>query len=278
MPPRARSRSRPSPGPSPLSEGDVALLRERLEAGKKPRVVLLVDTAVGAKGTSVQVISFTEPAVGEFISVRLHDDVVPFSPTELSLPVRGRRTPETAGKQPAATNSPAESSSPPGPSRTPVLPLSAPTETRRPARLVAVPEPEDKPEDRPEDGPEGRPEDKAQESSAPKSTAAPNTAAENPTSQRRAPRRSARSGGFSVTMRFSGRSWSYESTRGGRRSSARPLNLAAVRAFADRLDDPALRRDLQGAIEVCRQQAQTRAEALRAELEHVEVELAELDE
>jgi hypothetical protein len=269
MPPRARSRSRPSPGPSPLSEGDVALLRERLAAGKKPRVVLLVDTAVGAKGTSVPVISFSEPAVGEFISVRLHDDVVPFSPTELSLPVRARRTPEAA-----ATTPPAQSA-PPSPA---VLPLNGPTESqteaRRPARLVAVPEPEETPADPPKDPPK----DKATETPEPRQTPSANGPAATSASQRRAPRRSARSGGFSVTMRFSGRTWSYESTRGGRRSSARPLNLAAVRAFADRLDDPALRRDLQGAIEVCRQQAQTRAETLRAELEQVEVELAELDE
>lgn len=79
-------------------------------------------------------------------------------------------------------------------------------------------------------------------------------------------------------MRFSGQNWSYESTRGGRRSTSRPLNLAAVRAFADRLDDPSLRRDLQGAIDVSRQQAQARADALRAELERVEVELADLEE
>lgn len=81
-----------------------------------------------------------------------------------------------------------------------------------------------------------------------------------------------------MTLRFAGQGWTYESTRSGRRSAARPLNLAAVRAFADRLDDPALRRDLQGAIDVCRQQVQTRAETLRAELERVEIELADLDE
>ncbi len=83
---------------------------------------------------------------------------------------------------------------------------------------------------------------------------------------------------MSVTMRFNGQHWTYESTRGGRKSSARPLNLAAVRGFTDRLDDPALRRDMQVAIDACRQQAQSRADALRAELERVEVELAELDE
>lgn len=83
---------------------------------------------------------------------------------------------------------------------------------------------------------------------------------------------------MSVTMRFNGQAWTYDSTRGGKRSAGKPLSLAAVRGFADRLDDPTLRRDLLAAIDVCRAQVQTRAEALRAELERVEVELAELDE
>jgi hypothetical protein len=83
---------------------------------------------------------------------------------------------------------------------------------------------------------------------------------------------------MSVTLRFNGQAWTYESTRGGKRSVSRPLNLAAVRALADRLDDPALRREMQNAIDACRQQVQTRADALRAELERVEVELAELDD
>ncbi len=79
-------------------------------------------------------------------------------------------------------------------------------------------------------------------------------------------------------MRFSGQAWTYESTRGGKRSAGKPLSLAAVRAFADRLDDPPLRRELLSAIDLCRSQVQSRAQALRAELERVEVELAELDE
>jgi hypothetical protein len=252
MPPRARSRSRAASGPAALSEGDVALLRERLDAGKKPRVMLLVDTALGAAGTSVPVVGFAEPAVGEFISVRLHDDVVPFSPAELSLPVRGRSAATiAAAPQPGVTSTPEPSPAPQPPSPAP-LPLEAPEAPERPARLVAVPEP----------------------------SQTPSTPAQPPTkvAARGTSRRSSRAGGFSVTLRFGGQSWTYESTRGGRRSAARPLNLGAVRAFAYRLDDPALRRDLQTAIDVCRGQAQSRAEALRAELERVEVELAELDE
>jgi hypothetical protein len=254
MAPRARARNRKAAGPTALTDADVALLRERLESGKRPRVMLLVDTALGAAGTSVPVVGFADPAVGEFISIRLRDDVVPFSPAELSLPVRGPKA--------AATGAPgAPASLPLDPPAQPAPPAQRPShpsqgyrpsgEPSRPARLMAVPEPQ------------------ATEAETPPAPSAPAKAAK---------KRSARPGGMSVTMRFSGQAWTYESTRAGKRSAGKPLSLAAVRAFADRLDDPSLRRDLLGAIDVCRHQVQTRAEALRAELERVEVELAELDE
>ena len=245
MPPRTRANSasrNATKSPAALSDADVALLRERLGNGKRPRVLLLVDTALGAAGTSVPVVRFADPAEGEFISVRLRDDVVPFSPTELTMPTRTKPAGAPVAVLPAA------------------LALDPPIEAPAPgpARLAAVPEPPDV-------------------SPAPESTAP--AAAEPPTRPAsRATRKPGRSGGMSVTIRFTGQAWTYESSRGGRRSAARPLNLAAVRALADRLDDPGLRRDLQGAIDICRQQARSRVETLRAELERFEIELAELDE
>jgi hypothetical protein len=263
MPPRARAKSRKASGPTALTDADVALLRERLETGKRPRVMLLVDTALGAAGTSVPVVGFADPAVGEFISIRLRDDVVPFSPAELSLPIRGAKAaPAEVPVAPAALpleppaapgrpSHPSEGYRPSGADAHAASKAAAPSDQSRPARLVAVPEPE------------------AVEPSEPASAEKPTKAAK---------KKPTRAGAMSVTMRFNGQTWSYESTRGGKRSTGRPLTLAAVRAFADRLDDPPLRRELLNAINVCRQQVQTRAEALRAELERVEVELAELDE
>ena len=245
MPPRARARSRPT-GPVPLSDTDIAGLQEKLAAGKKPRVMLLVGTALDPAGTSVPIVGFEEPAVGEFISVRLRDDVVPFSPAELSIPVRGR--PATLPLETPPANAA------PTPPPRPYKPARA-EDSPRPARLVAVPEPAQQ-----------LPEVPSVASAAP----APAPA--------KASRKPARTGGLSVTLRFTGQHWTYESTRSGRKAAAKPLNLSAVRAFSDRLEDQALRRDLQAAIDICRAQAQTRADALRAELERVEVELAELDE
>ncbi len=264
MPPRARARSRKAPGPTALTDADVALLRERLESGKKPRVMLLVDTALGAAGTSVPVVGFADPAVGEFISIRLRDDVVPFSPAELSLPVRGAKAvtaappaplPLDAPDSPPRSGHPSEAYRPTGADAHESARPGKPSGPSRPARLVAVPEPEPQTPSSPASDPE-RPQKPA----------------------KAAKKRPARTGAMSVTMRFNGQLWTYESTRGGKRSTGRPLNLAAIRAFADRLDDPPLRRELLSAIDVCRQQVQSRADALRAELERVEVELAELDE
>ncbi len=213
--------------------------------------MLLVDTALGAAGTSVPVVGFADPAVGEFISIRLRDDVVPFSPAELSLPVRGAK-PTVSAAPSLPLDPPAAPARPNHPSQG-YRPSNEPVATGRPARLVAVPEPA-----------------AAEPAASPAPAAAPVKAP--------AKRRPAKGGNLSVTMRFSGQTWTYESTRGGKRSAGKPLSLAAVRAFADRLDDPSLRRDLLGAIDVCRQQVLTRAETLRAELERVEVELAELEE
>jgi hypothetical protein len=187
----------------------------------------------------VPVVGFGDPADGEFISVRLSDDVVPFSPNELSMPTRGRRTKQVA---------PVPAPPPPTPA---ALPLDPPPP---PARLVAVPGP-------------AVPEPADSEPPPPASKTTP-----------KASRKPSRGGSLSVTLRFTGESWTYESARGGRRSSARPLNLAAIRAFADRLDDPSLRRDISAAVDICRQQVKTRAEQLRAELERMEIELADLDE
>jgi hypothetical protein len=209
--------------------------------------MLLVNTALGPAGTTVPIVSFEDPAVGEFITVKLHDDVVPFSPAELSLPTRGRP--------------PAPKAAPPA-----SLPLDSPAPTYRPSlppppksaapRLVAVPEPA--------------------ESTIPEK-AAPAGPDPKPAKAAKRPGRTG-TGTIAVTIRFAGKGWTYESTRAGRKSTARPLNLAAVRAFADRIDDPALRRDLQANIDIARQEAKTKADALRAELERVEVELAELED
>jgi replicative DNA helicase len=54
--------------------------------------------------------------------------------------------------------------------------------------------------------------------------------------------------------------------------------LAAIRAFADQLEDQALRRQLDNTVEACREEARKKATALREELARLETELAALDD
>ncbi len=177
------------PGSVPSAEADVALLRERLESGKRPRVMLLVDTALGAAGTSVPVVGFADPAVGEFISIRLRDDVVPFSPAELSLPVRGAKPAAVRRPRRCPLDPPADTPSRPSHPSQGYRPSGEPA--RPAARLVAVPEPE---------------------------AAEPNPfrarGVHRAGRRRHAPPRlpNAAARRMSVTLRFNGQAWTYEST------------------------------------------------------------------
>ena len=83
---------------------------------------------------------------------------------------------------------------------------------------------------------------------------------------------------FSVSLRFTGKGWTSESSRGGKRSKPQPVSLAAMRALATRLDDVELRNTIITSLDACRRQVEGRAAVLRAELEAAEIALAELDE
>jgi hypothetical protein len=239
---------RPS-GPAPLTDADVGKLREQVEAGKEPRVQLLVDTAAAPAGTRGPVVELRDPANDpEFIVLRVSGDEVPFSPSELSLPTRA----------PKASARRADAVGPPG------------------TRLSAVPEPA---------AAEAAVEPPAPEPPAPTAPAPPGPERAPAPDAAPAPARpkTSRGGGgrppsFTITLRFTGSEWTAETTRGGRRSKPQPVPLAAVRAFAERADDVELRRSVLAAVEQCRKQAQTRAEALRAELERVETALAQLED
>jgi len=100
-----------------LSEQDIADLRAALEANK-PATVWFTAKAVGVEpGKSGKVLSFAEPAEGDFVEVKptgAHD-TLSFSPAELTL-TRPKRQP--APKKPpasqAASQSASESAAPAG--------------------------------------------------------------------------------------------------------------------------------------------------------------------
>lgn len=71
--------------PAALTDDDVSMLREKVSAGEKPRVVIRTASAAVAAGTRGNVIRVGNPKDGEFIVVRLGKDEVPFAPIELGI-------------------------------------------------------------------------------------------------------------------------------------------------------------------------------------------------
>mgnify|MGYP001550645562 CR=1 FL=1 len=96
---------RPVATPPPLTEDDVAALRDKVTAGEKPRVVVRAASAAVAAGTRGNVIRVGDPKESEYVVVRLGKDEVPFAPAELGFPGRtaARATPASA---PVAASSP----------------------------------------------------------------------------------------------------------------------------------------------------------------------------
>jgi hypothetical protein len=125
-----------------LSEEDIDYLRAELAAGR-PAAVWFTSAAVGVEaGRSAKVISFTEPAEGDFIQVRPtgDKDELSFSPAELTLekPAPRRRTPAPAAAVKGETEAPAPvehiyTPAPPPAKPKPAPAPAAPVAERKPA-------------------------------------------------------------------------------------------------------------------------------------------------
>jgi hypothetical protein len=83
---------RPQPAAPPLTDDDVTLLRARVAAGERPRVVVRAASAAVAAGTRGNVVRLGDPKQSEYIVVRLGKDEVPFAPAELGLTTRPKAT------------------------------------------------------------------------------------------------------------------------------------------------------------------------------------------
>jgi hypothetical protein len=93
-------------GPPALTDDDVALLRSRVAAGEKPRVVVRAASAAVAAGTRGNVVRMGDPKESEYVVVRLGKDEVPFAPAELGLTTRPKAA-AVAAAAPAAKAAPA---------------------------------------------------------------------------------------------------------------------------------------------------------------------------
>jgi hypothetical protein len=96
--------------PVGLSDDDVAALREALTDGRRPRVRLGASAGL-PPGSTGQVVRLDDPAgTREYVVVRVNGDDLPFAPSELELPRRGRPPHPSAkpsGKPSAKPSAPA---------------------------------------------------------------------------------------------------------------------------------------------------------------------------
>jgi hypothetical protein len=230
-----------------LTDDDVAVLRGRVSAGEKPRVIVRTASAAVPAGTRGNVVRVGNPKDGEFIVVRLGRDEVPFAPSELGLAVRGKAAIAPAPAK-AATRAPAQ-------------PAKSPTKAaaKAPAGTTAK-------------AAANRPA-AATSGSASKATTARRTTAKRTTGRgRRSPQP------LTVTLRFANDVWTVEAQRGKRRlAKASQVRPGAVKAFADLVDEPAVREALSETVATSRAVVEERAQKLRAELGAAEAALREYE-
>ena len=245
MPPRKKAAARPPA----LTNDDVAGLRARLSAGEKPRVIVRAASAAVPAGTRGNVIRMGNPSEGEFIVVRLGRDEVPFAPSELALSARGKTATAAAASAPAKKTAAAKKAAPAR--KTAPVKKAAAAKRTAPAKVAPA-------------------------KAAPAPTPAPATKSTSRRSTGRTPRRGPQP--LTVTVRFADGAWTVEAQRGTRRI-ARPsaLRPGAVKAFADYVDEPAIRDAVSEIVESGRAVAAERAAKLRAELAAAEASLQEYE-
>lgn len=239
----------------PLDDEALNRLRADLATGKRPSLVLLSGGAGMPAGTRGQLVRIDDPPQdAEFLHVKVGGDELPFAPEEVGLPGRRAKAATAAAPQGAPAVTAPVTKAP-----EPILEPVRPDRRTRAERVVTPP---------------GTP-------AAPVAAEPDPALAERPADKPRAKR--SRSGGgappkLTLTLRFADFAWTVETTVAGRRDKPQPVPLAAVRGFADQLEDQTLRRSLEATVEACRSEAQKKAATLRAELARLETELAALDE
>lgn len=241
------TRKKASPKPPALTTDDVSWLRSQVGSGDKPPVIVRAASAAVPAGTRGHVIRMGPASEGEFIVVRLGRDEVPFAPAELALSPRARSGSRTPAKAAAAKRVAAKSA---GVKRT-----TATRAATRPAKKAPA---------------------KAAPSAAPAKAAAPKR-----TPAPKARRTTAKRGAaqpLTVTVKFGDGRWTVEAQRGSRRL-AKPSQLrpGAVKAFADLVDEEAIRGAITDIVESGRAVIEERAQKLRAELQAAEESLRDFE-
>ncbi|MBV9822845.1 MAG: hypothetical protein JO144_11450 [Actinobacteria bacterium] len=293
MPPRRKA--------SGLTDEEVSRLRDQLAEGRRPRVALSgPQFEAGASGS---VIRIGDPAVdgADFLTVRVKvngvTDELAFAPSELSTgrpratapagkpsrasAPRTRRTPAPSGAGSSGVGSSGAVSAGTGSGSVPAETVASGTASSGIARSGTAPSGPAPAAPAPSGtAPAGpAPSAPSRTASAKKAVAQPSAPAattSTPAGSSAGRRRKAPAAPtVSVTISSSGAAWSVSASRGARTILKNaPVTPGLVTALADLIDQPGVSEAVAEINEAARQQAQERAEQLRAELSDLEAVLA----
>jgi hypothetical protein len=234
-----------------LTPSDLVQLRAALDGGRKPKVVFTA-AAGQIAGQAGQVVELTDPSSSdEWIVVRFGRDELPFSPSDLALPVRGAVKTANAVPARAATG-------------------------RRTAR-AAAPEPDPTPEpefvlDRPPAPREGK------SMTIPSTAPPPTTTVNGNGAKSPKPKPAKAPASLVVTLSYADREWTVAATQGSK-SLAKPYAIRPAEALrlVALIDVPGVHEAVESIIAAERVEAEGRATRLRNELAEIETRLAELN-
>lgn len=230
--------------------------------GRAPKVALRESSAGLPAGTVGVVVRLGDPAESdEFVVVRINNDELPFTPTELApAPPRGKR-PKTAGgpNGSAKVARPSSPTSGPVPDTGPVsVPAPAATSTPAPA-APSVPAATPVPASVPAADAPSRP--------APRAEGGRRSSA-----KRQVPK-------LTVQLHYDERGWTVEASRGARSLvKATPVRPVAALQVAQLLDNEQVSQAIADIAQAEREEAARRAAELRAQLAEVEAVLAGYEE
>jgi hypothetical protein len=240
-----------------LTPSDLEQLRSALDGGRKPKVVFTA-AAGQIAGQAGQVVELTDPSRSdEWIVVRFGRDELPFSPSDLALPVRGAVKAATAVPARAATGRrTAQASAPvPDPAPAPEFVLDRPPAPRE-GKSMTIPSPGPPPTTN--GNANGNGNGNGAKPPKPKPARAPAS--------------------LVVTLSYADREWTVAATQGSK-SLAKPYVIRPAEALrlVALIDVPGVHEAVESIIAAERVEAEGRAVRLRNELAEIETRLAELN-
>jgi hypothetical protein len=258
-----------------LTPADLTGIRDALAAGRKPKVVF-TSAAGQMAGNAGQVVELADPAASdEWIVVQFGRDQLPFSPTDLAIPVRAaagtRATKRTEAKAPPREATPREATprealakDGPGKEAKETAAKRTPAPAPGPPLLPPAPAPTPVPVPRKE----------AAVQSEPVNGTSNGVVVVKPPAKVAKPKVPA---SLVVTLSYIEKEWTVAATQGSR-SLAKPYVIRPTEALrmVALIDVPGVHDAVENIIAAERSEAEHRAVRLREELAEIESRLAEL--